>query len=472
MKITPMNPKTQRFWIILFLIALTVITGLVTVRRSIKQSNDFDTFYEAGKSVLQGRGIYYSGEYYEDTKEQGPFLYPPFAACFFALFAWMPLALAAFLWNTFNVACFAACLKIILQLSNESKVPWNKLWRGASVKDRCLGIGVSFALLLDNLSMAQVNIVVFLLCLCGLRLWRRQKHLGAGIVLASAITIKLTPALFVLFFILKRQWKVLAGILLGMFLFTLLIPTLIFGFETNRIYHRQWAGRTLKPILIRISSQMGREIPHPLKKSVEVFQYDHLTSLLNQKNQSLPASVTRLLLKDRVRFGYSPYPIYVARRYEKLPVLFGGIPETALSWLIQGLRGVLVCLMSILWWPRKSGSSPFSRSMEMGLVFLGMTLLPPWCRSHQFVSWLFVYGMLLIRSSQMNLEKDRLHSYDMNWLQRLMKISTVSILFYASQALPYGKALGMGTGANLVLFFGLSWELLRLRYRRTLVTQT
>src|SRR5687768_1546883 len=87
----------------LLLVLLLGITGAVAARRAVKGSNDFDTFYAGGKAVITGEGVYYSGEHYETT-EESPFLYPPFAACFFALFAWLPLPLAAFLWNALSIA--------------------------------------------------------------------------------------------------------------------------------------------------------------------------------------------------------------------------------------------------------------------------------------------------------------------------------------------------------------------------------
>ena len=63
--------------------------------------------------------------------------------------------------------------------------------------------------------MAQVNILVFTLTLISLFFWVRAKDFLSGLWLACAVFIKLTPALFLLFFILKKKWKVLAGFLAG-----------------------------------------------------------------------------------------------------------------------------------------------------------------------------------------------------------------------------------------------------------------
>lgn len=420
--------------LVVFLLALTIVTGLVAARRAVKGSNDFDTFYNAGKAVITGEGIYYSGEYYE-TKEGSPFLYPPFAACLFAPFALLPLPVAAFLWNALSVGLFLFCAAASARILYAD---WGRVLSGTGWFDRLLITALLMAVLLDNLTMAQINILVLALTLGALLLGSKRRDFGCGALLAVAVFTKLTPALFLFFFFFKRRWKVLAGFAAAAIFLTLIIPTLIFGLEQNRIYHRQWAGRTLKPQLINWISSLKNEAPHPDKKTASVLEKDRRSVLLLDKNQSLAAPVTRLFLKDRPRYGYEPEPIYAARRYEKMPVLIP-VPEPVLIWIIQGVQATLLLTIVLATLRTQSGPAVFP------LIFLGMTLLSPWARSHQYISWIFVYLAILSEGRT----------------SRLIAAARAAAIFYFLQAIPYGKAFGMGTWANLLLFTSYAAYLFR-----------
>lgn len=433
-----MKSNNLRFWLAFTLIVFTVVTGGVTVRRTIKTSNDFDTFYRAGEAALKKEGLYYTGEYYGNTKNQGPFLYPPAAACFFALFALLPLPGAAFLWNALSISLF---IFSIFLSSKILQVDIPRFIRGLGWQDKLLFSVLGFAVLLDNLAMAQVNILVFTLTLLALFFWIRAKDLQAGLWLALAVFIKLTPALFLLFFLLTKRWKVLAGFLAGAVLLTLILPSAVFGLEKNRLYHRQWLGRTLKPQLIHWVSSLKNEPQHPDKKNAEILEKDRLTTLLIDKNQSLSATLTRLFLKDRPRYGYEPQPIYAARRYEKMPVLIP-LPQTGLT-LAVSLAQASILFVLIL---ATLKARPALEAVP--LYFLGMTLLAPLARSHQYINWVFVYlGIFGLWKPNENAGSSWGSSFIFN-------AARGAAILYFLQAVPYGKAAGMGTWANLVLFMG------------------
>jgi hypothetical protein len=405
------------------LIVFMGITGAIAARRAVKGSNDFDTFYAGGRAVMTGQGVYYTGENYE-TKEGGPFLYPPFAACFFALFAWLPLPAAAFLWNAFSIGLTALSISLSLRILRTQKQDLAALRKGDIAMFTILG----FAILLDNLTMAQVNILIFALTLAALDSWVRGKKFEAGSWLSIAVFIKLTPALFLLYFLLKRQWKVLAGFMLSSLVLTLVIPTVVFGIENNRLYHRQWAGRMIKPQLVQWVSSLKNEPPHPDKKTASVLEKDRRSVQLIDKNQTLSAALHRLFLKDRVRYGYEPEPIYAARRYEKMPVLIP-VPETLLVRIIAVLRLLLIGALIYVTLLAKLDLRVFAA------FFLGMTLLSPLARTHQFISWIFVY-LALAPSGH----------------KGILAAIRVAAVLYFMQALPYGRAAGFGAWSNLTLY--------------------
>ncbi len=452
-----MSPRI-RIAIIVLLTALVIITGLVTVRRAHKNSNDFDTFYNAGRAVLQGEGLYYTGEYYENTKNEGPFLYPPFAALVFVPISILPMGLAAFLWNALNIALFLAALFFVLRILNQTPAQLWSHFQKLAILDRLLLAVMSIALLLDNLTMAQINVLVFFLCVLTLWLERRGKPWIAGLILAAAVLIKLTPLIFCVYFLIKRRWRILAAAAAGFALFTLLIPTLVFGPEQNRIYHRQWAGRTLKPSAIRFVAKFQPEETHPLKQKAVMLEHNHLTGLLAEKNQSLQAGLMRLFLKDRVWHSYNPQPIYVAHRYEKLPVLFGGVPKSALPFVILLIQSGLGLYMVFLWLNSPPGAENRHRTaLEMALAFFSMTLFPPLARSHQFVAWMFGFMCLAALHDSGLAQSARGGDNDRQfWLKAGFRLA---VLAYCLQGLPYGKAAGAGMWANLILWLTFAAQL-------------
>lgn len=431
-----------------------VLMGLITAHRAHSGSNDYDTFYEAGRAVLTGEGIYYKGEYHEQGSKTGPFLYPPFAAIFFALFSWMPLSISAFTWSLGLVSAFAACFLWSLGQVNVRLHQVKELWAQAHLIDKLIFPLFAFVLLLDNLTMAQFNLAVLAVCMAGLTLWRFDSKFFAGIVIAFAALMKVTPALFLIYFLMKRQWRVLGGALIGLIIGSIILPTLIFGLENNRIYHRQFLGRTVKPMIISIQAKFSApEEDHPLKKSAEEIEHVRLTSQLTKKNQSLSAAMSRLLLKNRNEFAFSDAaPIHAAKKYKKLPVLFGGINKKYLGAVIRGVQILLLLILIWIWSRRSRNPHPLKIPIETASVFLSMTLLSPLARSHQFVIWLLPLTIAFCFNHGALLKKGCTYMLDKPNIAFLTYGVRAAFLFYILQAIPYGKAAGMGCWANVVLW--------------------
>ncbi|SMC80458.1 glycosyltransferase 87 family protein [Lentzea albidocapillata] len=120
-----------------------------------------------------------------------PFTYPPFAAMLFSGLTPFPLPLNALVFTAVGIALFtAACLVAAPNLRT--------------------GLGlVALCLLLEplriTLDMGQVNLILFGLvaadCLLPRTPWPR------GLLIGVAAAIKLTPAIFVLFFLSRKRWR-------------------------------------------------------------------------------------------------------------------------------------------------------------------------------------------------------------------------------------------------------------------------
>jgi len=441
------------------IVALIIVTGLMAAHRAQKGSNDFDTFYYAGQAAFHGEGIYYIDDYFHENPKIGPFLYPPFAACFFAIFAWLPISAAAFLWNFLNYILFFLsglfAFKIVGVENNEVR----DLCAKSSYVERILMILVGCSLFFDNITMAQANILIFFIILSAIYAARLGRSFLAGILIAMGTLIKVSPLIFLFYYLTKRNWRVFTGFLTGVILFTLIIPTLIFGVQKNRIYHQQFLGRTIKPVVLEVLEKLHLANPERLQYAPgeeihfrtfsERVRHNRLTSHLVEKNQALEAAMTRILLKGRQKIGYAAEPIYVARDYEKIPVLFGGIPEGPLMMGNRIVQCVIALSMLGLWIVPIRQHGKVAEALEISTALLAMTLLSPLARSQQFISWIFPYFLIFIFLQHESISKIPA----LNSFKKTLKWGAgVSLVLYLLQGLPYGKALGMGAWANLLLW--------------------
>lgn len=430
------------------------VTGSLSIRRSHRGSNDFDTYYAAGEAVLKGGAVYDSKIGESPGGEKGPFLYAPAAACFFSVFALFPLGLSAFLWNTLNLALFVGALVLAVRFIGLDALAVSKLWNSPLRLDLILAGGIGFVLLLDNLAMAQTNLFVFFLTLTALSLWKKRRHVLGGICLSAAILMKVTPALFCLYFLLKRSWRFLAGVLAGFVILGWVIPSFLLGVENNQNFHRQWFGKTFEPFFSGLVSSLRKEPLGHLWSEAEGKEVSRVTALLAEKNQSLEAALTRLLLKNRNGLADSVlYPFRVAQRYKALPVLGGGLPREVLTVGIRSVQAVLLLGLVFLWASREARAAPDQVTLKVSLVFLSMTLLSPLARSHQFITWLFVYLTILkVGEQSLRLMVPRT---DLS-VRILIAAGRMGCFAYFLQAVPYGKAIGMGAWANVILWAGVA----------------
>lgn len=125
------------------------------------------------------------------------FTYSPFAAIVFVPIAALPLALARMGWDLVSVAALAYSVVITLKLAGYRP-------------SRIMVAGVTAAVLpLDpmyqTLFLGQINLILLALILTDV--WRVSQGRDAGIGVGIAAAIKLTPAIFIMFFLLARRTK-------------------------------------------------------------------------------------------------------------------------------------------------------------------------------------------------------------------------------------------------------------------------
>ncbi|SDL16553.1 glycosyltransferase 87 family protein [Tessaracoccus oleiagri] len=163
---------------------------------------DVDVYRLGGRMILEGRSLYGAIPATEIGAEL-PFTYPPIAALFFAVFAVMPLGWASFLLSLATVAAIVAVVHLVLREMTDL--------RGA--RSWAATAGASAVLLwLDpvkqTVDFGQVNSLLMLLVVVDVLLGRGRWWRGS--LIGLAIAIKLTPAVFLAFFLVRRDWRALA----------------------------------------------------------------------------------------------------------------------------------------------------------------------------------------------------------------------------------------------------------------------
>jgi Glycosyltransferase family 87 len=152
---------------------------------------DFRIYMWGGHAVTQDARLYLALAYGHW------FTYSPFAAIVFVPIASIPLAVARVGWDLVSVGALAYCMVLILKLAGYRP-------------SRLMIAGVTAAALAldpvyETLFLGQINLI--LLALVMTDMWRVSRGRDAGIGVGIAAAIKLTPAIFIVFFLLARRTK-------------------------------------------------------------------------------------------------------------------------------------------------------------------------------------------------------------------------------------------------------------------------
>ncbi|WP_290216707.1 glycosyltransferase 87 family protein [Corynebacterium atrinae] len=160
---------------------------------------DYDVYRAGGQAFLNGENLY--TQVYSVVGIDLPFTYPPLAAILFSPLALIPYSIGSAAMTVASAIVLWWCIVIVLRQC---------LPTFATSDVRLLALFIlPLALLLEPLSetlyFGQIN--VFLMALVLADTLTRRKWLPRGVLIGLAAAIKLTPAVFGLVFLVRRQWK-------------------------------------------------------------------------------------------------------------------------------------------------------------------------------------------------------------------------------------------------------------------------
>lgn len=212
--------------------------------------NDFNVYYHAAREVLAGRD-----PYQKSLGDWTPYLYPPLLAELLVPLATLPLPVAAYVWFLISAASMFSAALMSAQMSaahgsettqEDAAEKEHRVGRGLALRAAIGGgaVIVIFRSVLDTFNLGQVNTVVAALAIAHVYFYARDKKALSAIALILAVSIKLTPVLFLVYHIAKMRLKFAAAciaILAGVTALSFL-PFEGHGLDALRIF----ANRTLK----------------------------------------------------------------------------------------------------------------------------------------------------------------------------------------------------------------------------------
>lgn len=184
---------------------------------------DFPIFYDAS-SMLWDKLNFYKFL----TLSSGPFNYPPTSFLFLWWLGLLPFDLAGAIWNLASVGSLVLSIYLILKIASKKVNFW---LLGFST----LIFTIPFFPVKHNLASGQINNFILLFTVSSIFLYfKGKKRLSAG-MLAFGAGIKLVPAVFLLFFLIKRDFRTIAWFIVSLVLLEV-VALILIPWEMQKVY--------------------------------------------------------------------------------------------------------------------------------------------------------------------------------------------------------------------------------------------
>jgi len=190
--------------------------------------------------------------------------------------SFFPQPIAASFWYLVNVASLILSITIALYLNEGARVPIRNWISEIDMVDRVRKLTLVFALILsarfwlNSIEHGQVNLLLWCIVLVAILSFRLNKVLIGSALLSLSIIIKILPALFLFYYLLRRKFNIVVLSLFWIGLF-LVIPAVVLGWEYNLDLLTAWYHKILEPNFTQGAIGVG------------------------DSNQSFPAMLTRFL---------------------------------------------------------------------------------------------------------------------------------------------------------------------------------
>jgi hypothetical protein len=218
-------------------------------------SIDFVPYHQAGRLIAEGNidplinynetGGFYatSGPFldyfrkntkFKETPYAGRWLYLPAYAWIFRPLSSFDFKTAATIWMVINMLLTLVSIWLIWDAQKrEDENKFIKKWRLVWY----VFLGLTFQPILSNIWHGQVTALIFVVFCLSYWFLRRNNLFVSGIVLGLIVPFKFYPVLFIVYFVWRRQWHLVAGAIVGS-LAVLGISIFTVGWEGNLAYFK------------------------------------------------------------------------------------------------------------------------------------------------------------------------------------------------------------------------------------------
>jgi hypothetical protein len=215
-------------------IAATVHGYIISFGRSF-HFRDIDIHREIGRRFFTGEYLYANDYCY---------MYLPTTGIYFAPLLVLERNPSLALRYAVAVGCLVITIMLfhrMLSGTSHSSV-WSRLLVG-------VGAGaLTLQFILNDLDDGGPHLILLGILTCAIyAIWAGRERLGA-IILGFAITLKITPALFVLLFLWKRQWRLASYTVLAT-VFWIVLPILYMGPTSWWDHHVEWTRNAVLSVL-------------------------------------------------------------------------------------------------------------------------------------------------------------------------------------------------------------------------------
>jgi Glycosyltransferase family 87 len=399
--------------LVVFVLTATVFSALPLLRYSRGGTLfDYELWYATGKHVLAGDEIYFfrAGKY--------DFMYPPPCALFLAGASLLGQGGLISLLVAINSAAWFCAAKLSAILASDQRTV-TTVW---------LYLVPSLLVIVyiwSSYHLGQPNLVLLALMLGAFVALRANHEIVAGGLIAVAAAIKAFPVVALVYLLYRRYWRAAVSLVATLVFLLLILPAPFRGFERAWQDLEKWSAGMLRYSEISVGQRPMRSY--------------------TWKNQSLVGVTNRLLRHVDADAASAPHEsVYVNFADLRFPIVNAIVIGVALA----------LGLFFVAAMPQRSMRTAESDAIEFALLLLLMLMVTPLSFGY-FYSWLMLPFAVIT--------------------QRVFAGKGSAVLWWTlpglallglGLVLPRGAQLyGNTFFATLLLFIGLSIELLRCRQK-------
>ncbi|MFO0970319.1 MAG: glycosyltransferase family 87 protein, partial [Gemmataceae bacterium] len=277
---------------------------------------------------------------------------PPIMVLLLKPIADLPPALCSMTWLLLKALMAVLSIHWVFSMLERADRPF-PLWA------KLLAVLLVLRPIQGDLMHGNVNLFILFLVVGALYAFCRGRDTLAGLTLALAIACKVTPALFLPYFVWKRSWRLLGACAGGMIVFLWFVPSLYLGWRQNQQGLTSWYDNMIVPFVVK-----GEVTPE-------------------HQNQSLPGLAVRLL---------TPTPSFTEFNGERyVPVEyhnFANLDPVLVRWGIKAVMAAFGLVILLVCRTPAADRSHWRLWAEFSLIALGMLLFSERTWKHHCVTLL------------------------------------------------------------------------------------